>query len=156
VEALSRAFGDALPASSANPGWAVAGDFNGDDSVDLAVPARALPDRVATLNGEWRNWILQDPARAPALDIAVRADGPPLAVVHGVGGSGWRNPEARQAYLVKMPSTGRLEVRPRDEARGTRHSALSRRRGEMLYVDAEKRFLVWTGAQYAWHPRHPE
>src|SRR5688572_10830392 len=42
VQAIYRAFPSALPSDAVQAQGAVVGDFNGDGSPDLAVPARAL------------------------------------------------------------------------------------------------------------------
>ena len=77
-----------------------------------------------------------------------------LAVVHGPGASGWRDPQARQAYLLTVSLEGRITVRKQEAllARATRSERrLPRLRGDLLYEDAGRRYLYWTGSRYAWH-----
>jgi hypothetical protein len=159
--ALERAFPGAIPPDAVRPDWAVAGDFNGDDSPDLVAPARPIEERLAIINADTANWILQDPS-SPSLGPGT--DPPPapvvgkgdmlLAVVHGLGPSGWRDPQARQAYLLAVSLEGRITVQKREAllARATRSERrLPRLRGDFLYEDAGARFLYWTGARYVWH-----
>src|SRR6185503_10028374 len=98
--AVHRVFAGAVVA---DPRRTVAGDFNGDDAPDLAVvvrPARGALDRI---NHELANWTLQDAAgRAPGGGrVQVAAGDVLLAVIHGHGAGGWRNPEARQSFLIR-------------------------------------------------------
>ena len=145
--------------------WAVAGDFNGDDSPDLVAPARPIEERLTIINADTANWILQDPSAAP---LGPETDPPPapvvrkgdmlLAVVHGLGASGWRDPQARQAYLLTVSLEGRITMRKREAllARVTRsEQRLPRLRGDLLYEDARARFLYWTGARYSVARRKP-
>jgi hypothetical protein len=162
VQAVYRAFPQALPVDAVSAQWAVVGDFNGDGSPDLAVPARALGAQLPLINSEWGNWILQDPRAAlhpPDLRVSVprvvaREDEPLLAIVHGLGGAGWRNPEARQAYLLIAGTAGRLKVGPPPTqlAAAKRGAPLPHLRGDLIYDASSRRFLYWTGARYAWHP----
>jgi len=162
VAAIARAFAEALPPLGVRTDWAVTGDFNGDDSPDLVVPARPFEERLSAINGEFANWILQDPT-APPLGpesnpsppvVVVGKDDMLLAVVHGVGPRGWRSPDARQAYLLKVSLEGQIQVQKRDALQAG--AARSRRRlpylrGDLIYEAGGRRFLYWTGARYAWH-----
>jgi hypothetical protein len=163
VQAIYRAFPSALPVDAVQPLRAVVGDFNGDGSPDLAVPARALDGRLTITNGEWPNWILQNPReapvpadpRAPVAHAAALKNAPLLAVVHGLGASGWRNPEARQAYLLTGVAASRLTVFPPERLPNLTKrpgSQRTRPRGDLLYDPASRGFLYWTGGRYAWHP----
>jgi hypothetical protein len=141
-EALQRAFGDAL---TIDAGRVVAGDFNDDGSDDLAAVARASPGRLAQVNDELANWIVQDaaaPGRSP-----IAASDPLLAVLHGHGAPGWRNPEARQVYLVRVSlARPRLVVIDRGLAQAgppVHH---------VLIDDTPRHpgFLYWSGSRYVW------
>jgi hypothetical protein len=161
VQAVYRAFPEALPVDAVSAQWAVVGDFNGDGSPDLAVPARALGTQLPLINSEWRNWILQDPrADPPPADrqasvprVAAHEDEPLLAIVHGLGAEGWRNPDARQAYLLTAVTAGRLNVGPPSRLAPARRGApVPHLRGDLIYDASRRHFLYWTGARYAWHP----
>jgi len=168
-EAFHRVFGDDLIAQtdeSNGQSTFIVGDFNGDQSEDLAVIARPAPGKLDEVNNELSNWILQDADKAfiapPSKAVVV----PPkqthphvesgeriLAIIHGVGPQGWRNPQARQAYLVKHAAA---------TFEGTATSTSQRAiRAMRLPVETEiikeirnnkKGFLFWTGGVYAWHP----
>jgi hypothetical protein len=166
VQTVYRAFPAALPVDSLQANQAVVGDFNGDGSPDLAVPARALSERLPQINGEWRNWILDDPhappvpadPRALVERVVAHENEPLLAVVHGLGNAGWRNPDARQAYLIIAADAARLTVLAADRVppvmarRGWARQRQPHLRGDLLYDAAAHRFLYWTGARYAWYP----
>ncbi len=116
---LDRVFEQTLAVDRATRPAFVAGDFNGDDVPDLAVAVRPRsPDAVPTLNAELTSWSVQD-ATAPATltmskpePVKVAAGDLLLAVVHGVGAGGWRDPQARQGYLVKNAVGSGLQLRP--------------------------------------------
>ena len=103
----------------ATPRAFVAGDYNGDDVTDLAVAVRPRsPDALPSLNAELTTWSVQDAAAPVTLTLStpqpvkVAAGDLLLAVVHGVGVGGWRNPEARQSYLVKNAVGSVMRRRP--------------------------------------------
>jgi hypothetical protein len=165
-DAVHRVFGDVLWFKT-EPGNFIVGDFNGDGAEDLAVIGRPAAGKLAEINSEFANWIVQD---ADHVQIAapnqrvmkfakeklpeVSAGEVVLAVIHGFGARGWRNPEARQAYLVKH-AAGTFE--------GTAPSISQKSiRAMHLPVETEiinsvrnnrKGFVFWTGGVYAWHPR---
>jgi hypothetical protein len=138
---------------------AVAGDFNGDGDLDLAVVARPAAGALERINNELANWTLQD-ASAPALGagggsrVHVAEQDVLLAVIHGHGAGGWRNPQARQSYLVRnSPARPRVVV----DARGLAQAGSPCSRGHAI-VDAvadRPAFLCWSGSRYVWTPRDP-
>jgi hypothetical protein len=137
--ALTRVFGDAL-AWTGN-GF-VAADFNGDGSADLAVPALPTPAALEALNSSVANWVVQDPRPGHAAGAPVEADVRVLAVIHGYGPLGWRDPQARQAYLLS-PAAGR--------AIGTRRAPVGLRGDVIVQVlDGRSGYLYWTGFRYRW------
>lgn len=143
--AIQRVFGEAV---TVDPGRAATGDFNGDGSEDLAVAARPAPARLDHLNDDLANWTLQDASASRTSDrvTVARADAL-LAVVHGYGAAGWRDPQARQSYLVRH-----AVARPR-VARDAHGLA------QVLVDDAPGHpgFLYWSGSRYVWTatPRPP-
>jgi hypothetical protein len=59
-DAIKRVFKDAVVLDSDhNPNF-VAGDFNGDDSQDLALVLKPVPGKVSELNQEYPPWLLRD------------------------------------------------------------------------------------------------
>jgi hypothetical protein len=103
-EAAKRVFKDAaLLDSSRNPSF-LGGDFNGDGSQDIAVIIKPAPGKLSQLNQEFPPWILRDPfiSVQPGMPrLRVAATDLLLAVIHGYGQNGWRDPEATQTYLLK-------------------------------------------------------
>jgi len=163
---LRRVFGDAVSPAT---GPSLVGDFNGDGAQDIAAPVTPAPGRLPEINHEAAVWQLQD-AQAPSLDAAVHAGGgePPLgtriqveasdallAVVHGCGERGWRDPQARQAYLVRRAIGAPLESRPRSYLGRyvTRVPDDANVEGDVIFSTAGGRpgFVYWTGYRYAWH-----
>ena len=97
-----------------------------------------------TVNDALRNWSVQDvmehagPARVRSVHIE---EGERLlAIVHGHGPAGFRDPEARQAYLLKNAAGRKLSVARNPTLRGDLLSA---------EVDGIERVIYWTGARYA-------
>src|SRR5262249_8281540 len=58
--AFKRVFGNELTIDAANSQWFIVGDFNGDGSEDLAITARPASGKLADVNSELSNWIVQD------------------------------------------------------------------------------------------------
>jgi hypothetical protein len=162
ITAIERAFGGALPPEALPVHRAIAGDFNGDRSPDLAVPARVLAEKLPEINADFANWILQDP------DAPLPPPGPHpritpvhiekgeilLAVVHGLEGAGWRNPRARQCYLLRLGEEGPLDVQKRERllAKAARSKvALPQLTGDLIYEVETATYLYWDGARYARH-----
>ncbi|HSE97120.1 MAG TPA: FG-GAP repeat protein [Blastocatellia bacterium] len=156
--------------SDANPGRSVvAGDFNGDGSQDIAVVVRPVETMIEEINGEFASWMLGDPLTAalppPVMMVQNASVGPPpvrigkgdvlLAIIHGYGVDGWRNPEATQAYLLKNVPGDNMRLRPAAEV--LNEDASNRRlppvQGDVLSqtIGSHSGFLYFTGAKYAWY-----
>lgn len=167
-EALHRVFGDSLVAQWEGSGGTtfIVGDFNGDQSEDLAVIARPAAGKLDEVNNELANWILQDADKAFVAPQGKSVVVPPhqgrphvepgeqvLAIIHGVGPEGWRNPEARQAYIVKH-AAGTLEgTAPSISQKAIRAMHLPVETVIIKEVRNKKKgLLFWTGGVYAWHP----
>jgi hypothetical protein len=161
--AVERVFTGAVPREAVRVHRAFAGDFNGDGSPDLAVPARVIAQLLPAIYGPYANWIIQDP------HVALPHDAPPdpvrartviggedalLAVIHGYGAAGWRDTQSRQGYLLRGRLSDRVEVRPwKDlvERAAQAQRRLPFLRGDLIYEIDGHRFLYWTGARYLWH-----
>lgn len=165
-EAMQRIFGDVLSFTS-EPGSFIVGDLNGDGSEDLAVVARPVSNKLDEINSEVANWIIQDTRQAiiPSpkqtvvkMDKAelpkVIAGETVLAIIHGYGAKGWRNAQARQAYLIKN-AAGQFEgTSPSISERAIRAMRLPVETDVIKVVRENKKgFVFWTGGFYAWHPR---
>lgn len=164
--ALRRVFGDDLMMDHGQPQPFITGDFNGDNTEDLAVIARPAPGKLDEINAELADWIVQDADRfyiAPSgkskvvvpemAKPKVVAGEPVLAIIHGYGPEGWRNPAARQAYIVKHAAATFVGTAPSISRKSIRLMRLPVRTEIIEQIrDKQKGFLFWTGAEYAWHP----
>jgi hypothetical protein len=167
--ALERTYKGAV-AFDERGGQAVAGDFNGDGSEDIAVAVRPAPGRVAELNDELSNWIVADPRKVEPPDPRnfdphqgvqkltpapsrprVEANDALLVVIHGHKETGWRNPEALQTYLLKNVAGTELRTEGRADAQAAAQKRL-RLLGDVIRekLAGEYGFLYWTGASYGW------
>ena len=139
------------------PGYIV-GDFNGDSSEDLAIWVKPVPEHIAELNNELANWTLMDPHKTFVPDAKLRIVQLPtttprlekvqasellLAVIHGVYDKGWRDPKARQSYVLTQITGRTLSTRHVDRLPGTLHAA------EVIFPE-RRGFLYWAGGSYAW------
>ena len=168
-EAFRRVFGDDLVAQIQNDGGRttfIVGDFNGDQSEDLAVIARPAAGKLDEVNDELANWTIQDADKAfiapPGKAVVV----PPkqtrprvergeqlLAIIHGVGAEGWRNRDARQAYLVKHAAAMFEGTAPSISQKAIRAMHLPAETDIIKETRNNKKgFVFWTGGVYAWHP----
>ena len=149
---------------------AAVGDFNGDGSEDIVVRARPAPGRLAEVNDEVANWIVSDPRAvtppdprqfdphqgvqklAPRARPRVEASDALLVVLHGYEEAGWRNPEARQTFLLRGVAGEGLRPEPRAEAQPAARERRLRLLGDVLHenLGGARGFLYWTGAGYGW------
>ncbi|HKW77218.1 MAG TPA: FG-GAP repeat protein [Terriglobales bacterium] len=162
--ALQRIFGRVVVADRGHHSF-VTGDFNGDGSPDLAVIVFPLKAKLGMINDELANWTVQDASqffsppqgqgvvfRQKEARPAVRAGEPLLAVIHGVGADGWRDPTARQAYLVRHAGFGPFRTVPAQ--RRIENTPASIKNADVIYEGSGKAgFLFWNGSQYAWNPK---
>jgi len=163
--AFHRIFGDDLKIRPADRASFIVGDFNGDESEDLAILARPAPGKLDDINGEFANWIIQDADKAflppPGKTVVI----PPkqerprigngeevLAIIHGFGPKGWRNPDARQAYLVKNAAAAFNGTAPSSSQKYIRDLKLNIETDIIREVRGNRKgYLFWTGAMYSWH-----
>jgi hypothetical protein len=163
-DALGRVFGDVLTVAADGDFFCVA-DLNGDGSEDVAAAAAPRGDRLAEVNDPFAVWTIQDAEHPPPPGGDAKPARPAakqgdvlLAIVHGAGALGWRDREARQAYLVRVgmhpPCRSR---RPHELAALSPGARLPRAVGDVLLEagDRSGRFLYWTGARYAWYSPRP-
>lgn len=157
------------------------GDFNADNSQDLLVAARPNPARLADLNSDVAAWIVEDPRQIWVPDpnkrvqsmppvnrrpVQVRAGDRLWVMIHGFRAHGWRNPIARQTYLL-------INVAPNGLRKESVHAAsaemkqnplpvgiqyLLRSNGDVLreIVAGRPYLLYWTGGHYARAKAAPE
>jgi hypothetical protein len=164
--AFHRVFGDDLTAGFGDKQSFIVGDFNGDESEDLAIIVRPAAGKLDDINSELSNWIIQDADKAFLAPPGKTVSVPPrqqrprigageevLAIIHGFGAQGWRNPAARQAYLVKHAAATFLGTAPSLTQKAIRAMKLPYETDIIRQVRNNKKgFLFWTGGGYAWHP----
>ena len=166
-DAVTRVFEKAATPETASKLRVVVGDFNGDGSEDLAVVVKPSEGKLAEVNNEMANWILEDPRRVPLprSNLALPATNKPppvraekgdtlLAIIHGVGPRGWRNADAKQTFLLKNGPAADLTVQPMKRLRESKdRQRLPPIRGDAINgtIAGKAGLIVWTGAKYAWY-----
>jgi len=164
--AFHRVFGDDLIADGSGQSFIV-GDFNGDQSEDLAVIARPAKAKLDDVNNELANWTIQDAdnfflppkgekkvvmpheTRRPKVERGEQI----LAIIHGFGPGGWRSSDARQAYIVKHAAASFQGIAPSISQKAIREMKLPVETEIIKEIrNNRKGFLFWTGGAYAWHP----
>lgn len=164
--ALHRVFGKDLIAESGSGQSFIVGDFNGDESEDMAVIARPVAAKLDDVNNELANWTIQDAdnffvpkgdkrvvrppeMRRPRVERGERI----LAIIHGFGPAGWRSSNARQAYIVKHAAANFQGTAPSISQKAIRAMKLPVETEIIKEIRNNKKgFLFWTGGAYAWHP----
>lgn len=160
--AVERIFKGALTAGPA-PSFAV-GDFNGDDSQDLAVAVTAVPGRLGEVNDELAGWIIKDPfASLPEgaslygearRRVLVEESDALLAVIHGYSVQGWRDARATQTYVLKDAAGERISARELKAALAAGDEAkMPRLVGDVIdeTVAGRAGFIYYNGAHYLWY-----
>lgn len=166
-EAVARVFDKAAKIDSTQAPSFVIGDFNGDGSEDIAVLTRVNPDSLTEINNELANWTLEDPKQVPipGTKAALQATRPKtinagkgdllLAIIHGVGAQGWRNHDARQAFLLRNTAGATPQVQSARQLKEmTPNSKLPTLNGDVILetISSRQGIIFWTGAKYAWMP----
>src|SRR6185369_11527182 len=110
------------------------GDFNGDLSQDLAAILKPAEGSLSELNQEFPTWIAREPVKDVLLPkskaithpVADRRSANPasgqtirfeqgdvlIAIIHGTGPNGWRDPEATQTHLLRDVVGTRMKMLP--------------------------------------------
>jgi hypothetical protein len=167
-EVIARVYQDAVIVDETRS-TTVLGDFNGDNSEDIAIIVRPVNRKLSEINSEFANWILEDPFSVGEF-IAVRSGAHPakepssavvhsgdtlLAVIHGHQQAGWRNPQATQTYLLKNAVGDTLEMQRAGAVSGETENkkSLPPLHGDVIRetLTDKRGFIYWTGAKYAWH-----
>jgi hypothetical protein len=140
----------------------VVGDFNGDDSQDLAVAVNPAPGRLGEINDELANWITKDPFATGGSAsygearrrVLVEETDALLAVIHGHGAEGWRDAQATQTYVLKDAAGSSMKARALEAALAAGDEARRPRLlGDVIdeTVGGREGFLYYNGAQYLWY-----
>jgi hypothetical protein len=157
TEAVTRVFKDTAVVDTDRDKSFIAGDFNGDSSQDIAVIVKPLPGKLADINTEYPNWLLRDPLEGDqprTAPLHVEPNDELLAVIHGHGPNGWRDPEATQTFLLKGGGGKRLTSHPRKEFLAANHGRkLPQLRGDLIgsVLKDEPGYLYFTGPTYSWY-----
>lgn len=168
-ETVTRIYKNALViVENHNPSFII-GDFDADRSQDLAVVVMPAKGMLKEINSEFANWILGDPQKIVLPDPNLRIQYTPtipkpvrvekadvlLAVIHGYDSSGWRNPAAKQTYLLKNAVGDNMRSESvKDLLSSMKGKAkLPQLNGDGIRVtlDGKPGFIYWTGAKYAWY-----
>ena len=147
----------------------VAGDFNCDGVQDIAIVVKPAEDKLGDINSEVANWILESPKKlgAPVITPVVRLsparsipervekDEKLVAIIHGFGAKGWRDPTARQTYLLRGVAGDQLKPVPMKEfIKIVRDKdSMVKKSGDVISdsMNKETGFIYWNGAKYAWY-----
>lgn len=152
-EAVKRVFKDsAVVETSHNPHF-LAGDFNGDDSQDIAVILK--PVNLDLMNEEHPRWLIRDPraGRSDRKALHVDKEEVLLAVIHGYGPNDWRDPEATQTFLLKNVVGKDLHVANRKEfVTSNSGRRLPRPQGDLIAetLQGDRGYLYFAAATYSW------
>jgi hypothetical protein len=165
--AVTRVFENVAAPDPAHTPDFVVGDFNGDASEDIAIVVKPNDAKLAEVNSELANWILEDPRAIPSVrqEPARRKPGTPapvraekgealLAIIHGVGPEGWRNSEAKQSFLLKHGAgANMLSATANDVRKSKTRQKLPAFRGDVITetVGGQSGLVFWTGAKYGWY-----
>jgi hypothetical protein len=77
-----------------------------------------------------------------------------LAIVHGVGAQGWRNPEAKQTFLLKNSAGNSMSAQTAKDLQNSKdRNKLPPLRGDAIHeaIEGKSGLIFWTGAKYAWY-----
>jgi hypothetical protein len=156
-EAVNRIFKDAaIIDNSRNPNF-IAGDFNGDLSQDIAVAVKPAPGKLPEMNEEIPAWMLRDPFAPvePGMPpLRVEENDVLLAVIHGYGLDGWRDPQATQTYLLKNAvGSGMKRLTGKEFVAANRGKKLPRLHGDLIgeVLQGASGCLYYAGATYSWY-----
>ena len=156
-EAINRNYEGAVTIDNNQAIPFLIGDFNGDNSEDIAIIVKPAKGKLSELNSEYVNWILEDPRKLPtpgekAQPVTIAGDDLLLAVIHGHGREGWRSQLARQTYLLKNAVGVNSQTETVTHLRGNKTSPALR--GDVIRekLDGGDGVIYWTGAKYSWHP----
>jgi hypothetical protein len=156
-EAVTRVFKNAATLDSKHEPNFFTGDFNGDDSQDVAVILKPAKEKLAEMNQEFPPWILKDPlsaANRPAPPLRIAASDVLLAIIHGYGPSGWRDSQATQTYLLRNAVGLEVKAYPKSHfASANQGKTLPRLSGDLIgeNLSGKSVYLYFTGAQYSWY-----
>jgi hypothetical protein len=143
------------------------GDFNGDQAQDIAVVVEPVKEQLEELNSDVAPWRIRDPLSAtlPPAVMAVKREAPParlvitagdtllLAIIHGYGPQGWRDPEARQTILLKNAAGDPFRAQPGRAALAAIKGPTPPLQGDVIQMTLADTagFLYYSGSSYLWY-----
>jgi len=156
-QAVKRVFKDSVAVDSSKQPAFVAGDFNGDLSQDVAVIVKPAPGKLAELNEEYPAWLLRDPFKATTPQdppLKVEETDILLAIIHGYGTAGWRDPQATQTYLLRNAVGSTITVQPgKTFVAENAGKPLPRVHGDLIseVLRGTTGYLYYSGPTYSWY-----
>jgi hypothetical protein len=174
--AVERVFKGAVTIETGREPSFIVGNFNDDQSQDIAVVVKPTPGKLTEINDELAPWILVAPvqpapknlpypaAHAEAIKrqrVQIEEGDVLLAVIHGVGSNGWRDAQATQTYVLKGSVGDKMKAQAYKQflREGKGKGPLPRLRGDVIAqtVGGQSGFLYYNGAKYDWYdPRSYE
>ena len=153
--AVQRVFKGAVIVDPDYKSSVLVGDFNGDTSQDLAVIVKPAPDKIAAMN-EHPVWLLRDPRVAydPRAPLHVDKDDVLLAVIHGYGANGWRDPEATQTFVLKNVIGTDMRVQDGKEfVKNNSGKRIPHPNGDLIgeTLKGSAGYLYYSVASYSWY-----
>lgn len=153
-EAVKRVFKDAAVVHPDYKSSFVTGDFNGDQSQDLAVVVK--PAKLDDINQDYPTWLLRDPRVPydPAKPLHVEKDEALLAVIHGYGSNDWRDPQATQTFLLKnVVGLGMRVQEGKEFLKNSSGRKVPRPQGDLIgeTLKGVAGYLYYGVATYAWY-----
>jgi hypothetical protein len=156
-EAAKRVFKDAALIDTSRKPHFIVGDFNGDLSQDIAVILKPALGRLPEMNEEYQPWIIRE-----LLEPLPRTRTPPrveqndvlLAIIHGYGPNGWRDPQATQTYLLKNAAGSQMVAHSQNEfVSANSDKKLPKLQGDLIgeVIKGTPGYVYYTGATYAWY-----
>jgi len=175
-EAVKRVFKDSVVIDPGHKPTFLVGDFNGDQSQDLAVILKPAEGKLSQLNQEFPNWIAREPlkevllskSKALAHPVATPASNPAagqtvrfeqsdvlLAIIHGYGPKGWLDPEATQTHLLRdVVGTNPRTLRFKDAVKAYKGTKpFPTIHGDLIQqtLIGQSGFLHFAGGIYGWY-----
>jgi hypothetical protein len=166
-DAIKRIFQNAVSLNERRSPSFFVGDFNGDGSQDLAAVVDPAEGMLLEINSELANWILEDPKtvsvpgagghQSNALPTRVQKGDELIAIIHGFGPAGWRNPVAKQTYLLKGAVGANMKSQSARDllAAAKPNGKVPPLRGDVIseMLAGGPGLILWTGSKYAWYRR---
>jgi hypothetical protein len=166
--ALKRVYHDTVILETTRRPPFVIGDFNGDDSPDIAIIVTPAKGKLPQINSDLASWLIGDPQKVLLPEVrgdvkvlpkkqspvTVQQGDVLLAVIHGYQKEGWRNPLSAQTYLLRNAVGDGMEARQAREIMRTaaHRENLPSLRGDVIreMLTGQNGFIYWTGSKYAW------